>query len=345
MAALSKDKGYGEFLADIKKRIRQAQYAALSAVNKELVGLYWDIGQGIVEKQEKHGWGKSVVETLADDLQKEYSGTKGFSRGNLWCMRNFFLQYRRSQKLAPMVREISWAKNIIVMERCKDELEREFYLKMTKKFGWTKNVLIHQLENRAYEKTMIGQTNFERTVPAKYAHQAALAVKDEYAFDFLGLGEEHLEKELDGALLLQIRSFLAELGSQFCFVGSQYRIEVDGEENFIDLLLYHRQLRCLVAVELKIGKFKPEYSGKMQFYLAALDDTARLAGENNSIGIIICKEKSRTTVEYALRDSRRPMGVATYTITPSLPKELMKCLPSNEEIGKRLGRMDAGRMR
>jgi hypothetical protein len=183
---------------------------------------------------------------------------------------------------------------------------------------------------------MLGQTNFEQALPAKYASQAALAVKDEYTFDFLGLGEEHLEKEMEGALLLRIRKFLAEMGEQFCFVDSQYRLEVDEEEYFIDLLLYHRKLRSLIAIELKVGKFKPEYAGKMQFYLSALDDKVRIEGENPSIGIIICKEKSRTIVEYALRDARKPIGVATYSITSSLPKELAKYLPSSQDIEKKL---------
>ena len=337
MAENIEEKGYAEFLSEIKTRIRQAQYEALKAANTQLVGLYWDIGKRIIEKQEKQGWGKSIVETLAKDLQTEYPGIRGFSARNLWCMRTFFLTYEKNAKLQPLVAEISWAKNIVVMEKCKDDLEREFYIKMTKKFGWTKNVLIHQVENKSYEKTMRGQTNFDKALPAKYANQAVLAVKDEYAFDFLEIGEEHLEREMEGALLLQIRRFLTEMGDRFCFVGSQYRIEVDDEERFIDLLLYHRQLRCLIAVELKTGKFKPEYTGKMGFYLSALDDRVKLADENPSIGLIICKEKNRTTVEYALRDSRRPIGVATYTLTSSLPKKLMKYLPSKEEIEKRLG--------
>ncbi len=334
--ALSEEKGYADFLLDIKNRIRQAQYLALKAVNSELIGLYWDIGKKIVEKQEKSGWGKSVVEVLSRDLQREYPGIKGFSSGNLWRMRNFYVQYGSNQKLAPMVREISWAKNILVMEKCKDDLEREFYIKMTRKFGWTKDVLIHQIENKSYEKHLLNQSNFDKALPAKYTHQANLAVKDEYTFDFLDLGEEHSEKELEGALIARIRDFLAEMGNHFCFVGSQYRMEVDGEEYFVDLLLYHRKLRSLIALELKIGKFKPEYAGKMQFYLSALDDKVKTDEENPSIGIIVCKEKSRTTVEYALRDAHKPIGVATYKITPSLPKELIKYLPSREDIEKRL---------
>jgi predicted nuclease of restriction endonuclease-like (RecB) superfamily len=329
---LTKD-DYRHFLIEIKQRIREAQYSALKAVNKELIGLYWDIGKKIVEKQD---WGKSIVETLAKDLQAEYPSVGGFSSANLWRMRNFYLNYKASEKLAPLVREISWVKNIIIMEKCKDDLEREFYIKMTRKFGWTKDVLIHQIENKSYEKYLLNQTNFDQTVPVKYQNQAKLAVKDEYTFDFLELGEEHSEKEMENALVSRIKNFLSEMGNYFCFVGSQYRMEVDDEEYFIDLLLYHRKLRSLVAIELKVGKFKPEYAGKMQFYLSALDSRIKLDEENASIGIIICKEKRRTTVEYALRDAKKPIGVATYKITQLLPKELMKYLPSKEDIEKRL---------
>lgn len=327
---------YQSFLKDIKERILSAQYEALKAVNKELIALYWDIGKMIVERQEKEGWGKSVVERLSEDLQKEFSGIKGFSAANLWRIRNFYLTYMENEKLAPVVREISWTKNIVIMEKCKDDLEREFYIKMTKKFGWTKNVLIHQVESRAYERFLLNQTNFDQALPEKYRHQAKLAVKDEYTFDFLELGEEHSERELELALINNIRRFLIDMGGYFTFIGNQYRFEVGGEEFFVDLLLYHRKLRCLVAIELKVGEFKPEYAGKMQFYLAVLNDTIRLAEENPSIGIILCKEKNRIVVEYALKDTTQPIGVSIYKITTTLPEELRKYLPSGEEIAKRL---------
>ena len=327
---------YQSFLKDIKETILSAQYEALRAVNKELIALYWDIGSMIVERQEKEGWGKSVVEMLSEDLQKEFSGIKGFSAANLWRMRNIYLTYRENEKLAPLVREISWTKNIVIMEKCKDDLEREFYIKMTKKFGWTKNVLIHQIESQAYERFLLNQTNFDQALPEKYRPQAKLAVKDEYTFDFLELGEEHSERELELALINNIRRFLIEMGGYFTFIGNQYRLEVGGDEFFVDLLLYHRKLRCLVAIELKVGEFKPEYAGKMQFYLAVLNDTIRLAEENPSIGIILCKEKNRIIVEYALKDTTQPIGVSTYKITTTLPEELQKYLPSGEEIAKRL---------
>ncbi len=327
---------YKTFLGEIKERIHKAQYDAFKAVNKELITLYWDIGRSIVAKQDKLGWGKAIVETLAKDLQKEFPGIQGFSSANLWRMRNFYLAYHPNEKLAPLVREISWTKNIIILERCKDDIRREFYLKITKKFGWTKDVLINQLEAGAFERYMANQTNFDKAVPGKYRHQAKLAVKDEYSFDFLEIAEEHSEKELELALLENVRKFLLEMGGYFTFVGNQYRLEIDDQEFSIDLLLYHRQLRCLVAIELKIGAFKPEYAGKMQFYLSALNDRAKLQDENPSIGIILCKGKSRTIVEYALKDTKKPIGVSTYKLTDKLPRELKKYLPAPEEMIKRL---------
>jgi len=328
--------GYKTFLKEIKERIYKAQYDALKTVNKELINLYWDIGRSIVAKQEKLGWGKAIVETLAKDLQKEFPGIQGFSIANLWRMRNFYISYQENEKLAPLVREISWTKNVIIMERCKEDIRREFYIKITKKFGWTKDVLINQLEAGAFERYMANQTNFDKTLPEKYRHQAKLAVKDEYSFDFLELGEEHSEKELELVLRENVRKFLIEMGGYFAFVSSQYRLEIDGQEFFIDLLLYHRQLRCLVAIELKVGAFKPEYAGKMQFYLSALNDIAKLPDENPSIGIILCKDKSRTIVEYALKDTKKPIGVSTYKLTEKLPRELKKYLPSPEEIIERM---------
>jgi len=213
---------YKEFLKLIKERIYKAQYEGLKQVNKELINLYWYIGKKILEKQEILGWGKSVVINLANDLQKEFPGMKGYSSSNLWRMRNFYVDYREAEKLAPLVREISWTNNVIIMEKCKNNQEREFYAGMTKKFGWTKDVLIHQIENQSYEKYLLNQTNFDQTVPEKYRYQAKLAVKDEYTFDFLELGNKHSERELEIVILNNIRKFLIELGGYFTFIGNQY---------------------------------------------------------------------------------------------------------------------------
>jgi predicted nuclease of restriction endonuclease-like (RecB) superfamily len=331
---------YVALLNKLKERIRFAQYDALRAVNKELISLYWDIGKIIINRQNKLGWGKSIVEKLSADLQNEFPGMSGFSPRNIWYMRNFFVLYNKNKKLQPLVAEIAWSHNIVIMENCKNDLEREFYIKMVKKFGWTKNVLIHQIDNKSYEKFLLNQTNFDKSLPEKYRHQAKLSVKDEYTFDFLELGEEHSEHELEIALINNLRRFLIEMGGYFTFIGNQYKIELEGEQLFIDLLLYHRALKCLVAIELKVSEFKPEYIGKMQFYLSILNDKIRLKDENPSIGIIICKKKKRTFVEYALKDATKPIGIATYTTTEKLPESLRKYLPSPDEIAQRLSGFD-----
>ncbi|MCE2717697.1 MAG: YhcG family protein [Dolichospermum sp.] len=327
---------YIHLLMEVKQRIRSAQYEALKAVNREMINLYWDIGQMIFIKQQNYNWGKSVVEQLSKDLQTEFPGISGFSARNIWNMRSFYVTYSQNEKLQPLVAEIGWTHNIVILEKCKDDLEREFYMKMTRKFGWTKNVLIHQIENQTYEKTLLNQTNFDQNISSEIRNQLKLAVKDEYTFDFLELADEHSERQLEQAILAKVKPFLQEMGGIFTFVDSQYRLEVDDEEYFIDILLYHRRLKCLVAIELKIGKFLPEYVGKMQFYLSVLDDKVKLPDENPSIGIILCKSKQRTIVEYALKDSNKPIGVATYQIVSQLPQELKNQLPDPEQVAKLL---------
>jgi predicted nuclease of restriction endonuclease-like (RecB) superfamily len=328
--------GYGSLLGAIKQRIRSAQYEALKAVNQELINLYWDIGRMIVSRQQEKTWGKSVVEQLARDLQTEFPGVSGFSARNIWRMRDFYLTYHANEKLTPLVAEIGWTHNLVIMMKCKDDLEREFYIRMTRKYGWTKAVLTHQIENQTYEKTLLNQTNFSETLPAQFQDQAKLAVRDEYVFDFLELGDQHSERELEQAILARIDTFLRQMGGMFAFLGSQYRLEVGDQEFFIDLLLYHRKLRCLIAIDLKIGRFQPEYVGKMQFYLAVLNDQMRLEEENPSIGIILCKSKDKMIVEYALKDANKPIGVATYQIVSTLPQELQGQLPAPQEIAKLL---------
>ncbi len=331
---------YAVLLAEVKERVRSAQYKALRAVNKELVSLYWDIGRIIVERKMDSKHGQAVAEQLAADLRIEFPGVSGFSRRNIFYMREFYVAYAGLPKVQPLVAQIGWTHNLIILQRCKDTQEREFYIRMTRKFGWTKNVLMHQIENQSYEKTLLGQTNFNKALTPKLRAQAKLAVKDEYTFDFLELGEEHAERELERALVGRIEHFLREMGGLFAFVGSQFRLEVEGKEYFIDLLLYHRRLRSLVAVELKVGEFEPEFVGKMQFYLTSLDRQVREKGENRSIGIILCKEKKRTVVEYALYESSKPIGVATYRIVKRLPKDLKGQLPTPTEIAKLLERED-----
>ena len=328
---------YSAFVREIKELVYRRQYEAMRQVNAELIALYWDIGERIVTRQREMGWGKSVVDDLAQELQTEFPGVQGFSARNLWLMRGFYTEYSASAILQPMVAEISWTKNVVIMQKCKDPQEREFYIRMTRRYGWTKDVLINHIGNQSYEKYLLNQTNFDSTVPEKYRLQAKLAVKDDYNFDFLEMGEQHSEAELEAGLVNNIRAFLTEMGGDYAFIGNQYRMEVDDTDWFIDLLLFHRRLRSLIAIELKVGEFKPEYAGKMQFYLSALDDRLKLEDENPSIGIIICKSKKRTTVEYALRPANAPIGVATYN---NLPENMRTLLPSPKEIADRLKVLD-----
>jgi len=331
-------KDYESFFTEVKEHVYKSQYKALKQVNEELIALYWSIGELIVVKQVAFGWGKSVVETLSNDLQKEFVGVKGFSVSNLWRMKRFYDEYHQNKKLAPMVREIGWSHNILILEKCKDDLEREFYIRMTRKYGWTKNVLIHQIEGKSYERFLLNQTNFDKTLEEKYKHQAKLAVKDSYSFDFLGMSEDYGEREMELELIKNIRSFLMEMGTDFAFIANQYKVSVGDDDFYIDLLLYHRRLKCLVVVELKTTKFKPEHAGQMQFYLTALDEQEKEVDENPSIGIIICRGKNRTVVEYALKRVNAPMGVADYTITEELPNEMQDLLPSSEEIASHLAK-------
>lgn len=327
---------YGPLVDEVKELIHKKQYKVVQLINAETINLYWEIGEEIYRQQEENGWGKSIVQVLSKELQKEFPGAKGYSAANLWRMRNFYLSYRDSEKLAPLVREISWSNNVIIMEKCKDDLQREFYIQMTKRYGWTKRILANFVEAQTYEKYLLNQTNFDLTLPKEHRVQAKLAVKDEYTFDFAELSPEYSEHELEIQLVNNIRAFLIEMGGDFTFIGNQYHLTVGSRDLYIDLLLFHRRLRSLVAIELKIGEFEAEYAGKMQLYLTALDEQIKLVDENPSIGIIICKSKDKTYVEYALKQTNAPIGVATYQLSNSLPENMKEMLPEPEEIVKRL---------
>ena len=334
---------YQSFRDDVLRRIRSTQYEAMRAVNKEMISLYWEIGRQITERQKALGWGKSVVENLSRDIQAEFPGIQGFGVSNLRDMARFYNEYQSNEILQPLVGEISWTKHILILTKCKDTQERRFYILATKRFGWTKDVLMHQIEGKAFENYLLGQSNYDQTLTENVKNQAVLALRDDYSLNFLELSDEHSERDLELSIVRNIRAFLLEFGNDFTFLGNQYRLEVEGHEYFIDLLLYSRQMQSLVAIELKVGEFKPEYKGKMEFYLNVLDDTVKLDHENPSIGIIICKEKNRTIVEYALRHSSSPIGVATYSLSPELPEQYKKLLPSSEDIARRVDNLLASK--
>lgn len=328
---------YVRFLGEIKKRIASARITAYRKLNRELIRLYWDIGKKIIERQEMFGWGKGVVERLSKDLMAEFKGREGFSPNNLWRIRNFYLTYRDNLKLAQLVQEIPWGQTIVIMQRVKEPEAKEYYLKATIQFGWSRNVLIHQVEAEAYKHAKAKKMhNFPKALSPYLAEQADLALKDSYMLDFLDLTEPLQERVMNRSLVVHLKDFITELGLGFCFIGSQYPLRLKNKEYYMDLLFFHRHLRCLVAFELKIGEFKPEYAGKMNFYLNLLDDLVRLPEENPSIGIILCKSRDRIEVEYALRGVRNPIGVAEYKLTKKLPKKLTKSLPTPEMLRKGL---------
>jgi predicted nuclease of restriction endonuclease-like (RecB) superfamily len=329
---------YRVTLAQIKERIRTAQHTALIAVNRELIQLYWDIGKTIVDRQnaDPNSWGKAMVQQLSKDLQTEFNDIRGFSSSNLWRMRNFFLEYQDSEKLAALLREISWTHNIIIMERCKDILQREFYMRVVLKKGWSSRELIRQIDNQTYERTILNQTNFSTTLPGHIRDEATLSVKDEYTFTFLEMGDDHSERQLELAIIRNLPDFLREMGVLFTFVGNQFRIKIKNKELFIDILLFHRKLKCLVAIDLKVGEFKPEYVGKMLFYLSALEEHVCEDYENPPIGIILCKTKNRTVVEYTIKKAISPIGVAQYHTVEELPEDLQHLLPNPDQIERLL---------
>ncbi len=326
---------YKMFLAEVVEHIRQSQYNATQKVNNEIISLYWFIGKMVRNKIDS-GWGNSVVENLSKDIQREYPGISGFGKSNIWNMAKFYSEYSVDENLQPLVGEISWAKHIVILTKCKESLERKFYILATSKFGWTKDLLVNKIELNTYYKFLSGQTNFEQTLPESVRKQAYLAFKDNYFVGYEGLDDEHSEYELENTIIRNITTFLSEFGPDVAFISNQYRLEVDDQEYFVDIMLYHRRLQSLIAVELKIGDFKPEYKGKMEFYLNVINDKVRLPHENPAIGIIICKSKSRTTVDYALRNSSVPIGVATYSLTTQLPENYMSLLPNPQQIADKL---------
>src|SRR3989339_1093169 len=325
---------YIKFLNEIKDKITSARNKAAYYLNKELIKVYFEIGKTIVDKQKQYRWGKSVLEKLAKDLQREFNAKRGYSAQNLWYMRQFYLEYCGNLKLQQLVGEIPWSHNILIFSKIKDKEIREYYLKAAIKYGWTRNVLLNQIKANAYNLYLKNpkQHNFHRALPVHVAEQANEAVKDIYSLDFLGITKPVLERELEQRLIERIKYFILELGVGFAFVGNQHKLVLGKNEYFIDLLFFNRRLKCLVAIELKTGKFEPEYSGKMDFYLNLLNDQAKFEGENPPIGIVLCAEKDKVVVEYALRGVKNPIGISQYHLTAKLPKNLKGILPSGQQL-------------
>lgn len=328
---------YLAFLKEIKNDIRNARVRAVLAANREQISLYWNIGKKIVFRQEKSGWGKSIVDRLSRDLRKEYPGVHGFSSQNLWYMRQFYLEYRDSQNLQRLVGEIPWGQNIEILSKTGSAEEKEYYLRATAEMGWTRNVLLNQIKAGAFGRQTRGKLhNFRSALPAHRAEQADRAIKDVYLLDFLDIAKPVHEREMERRMVSRIRDVLMEMGKGFSFIGNQYKISSPTKDYYIDLLFFNRKINCLVAVELKSGPFEAEYVAKMGLYLGLLNDTVREKHENHPIGLILCAERDHVEVDYALKTTRKPVGVAEYQLTKSVPTALRKYLPDTASLSARI---------
>ncbi len=365
VASVSISDDYRQFIEDLKTRITAARVTAARKVNQELVLLYWDIGRGIIEKQQTLGWGESVVEIVASDLQRAFPNMTGFSARNVWYMRRLYEAYsapefvqltgKKSPHLSArqilqqpaaemetltilqqLAAEIPWGHHMLMLDKLSAPAARLWYLRATAQFGWSRNVLLNQIKAGAYERAVTEKKthNFDLALPEDMAEQADEMLKSTYSLDFLGLTQAVKERELEDRLITRLQAFLLELGYGFCFVGRQHRLILGKKEYFIDLLFYHRFLKCLVAFELKVGPFEPEHAGQMDFYLNLLNDKERGPDDQLSIGIILCAEKDDVEVEYALKSKSNPIGVAAYELQSKLPGDLKGKLPSVKQLAE-----------
>jgi len=324
--------GYDIFLKELKIRIRAARTRAALAVNRELIILYWQIGCDILERQEREGWGAKVVERLARDLRSEFPDMKGFSPRNMLFMRAFAEAYSDEEKVKQLVSQLPWGHVVRLIQKIKSPEEREWYIHKAFEHGWSRDILVMQIDSRLFHRQGKAVSNFADTLPPLQSDLAQQTLKDPYLFDFMGLGNEAQEREVERGLVKHITSFLLELGTGFSFVGRQVHLEVEGEDFFIDLLFYHLKLRCYVVIELKATSFKPEYAGKLNFYLSAVDATMRHENDNPSIGLILCKGRKGLIAEYALKDISKPVGVSEYQLMAAIPENLKGSLPTIEEL-------------
>ena len=320
---------YNGWLVSLKERIRTAQIRAVAAVNTELVLLYWQIGTDILDRQEKQGWGSKVIEALAKDLRKEFPEMKGFSRSNLMYMRAFAQAWPDFPIVQAVLGQLPWYHQIALVEKLKTSPEREWYAKAAIEHGWSRNVLVHHIETRLRDRQGAAPTNFKRSLPAPHSDLAQQALKDPYVFDFMSIAEDAKERALEEGLIQHLQAFMLELGKGFAFVGRQYHLEIGGDDFYLDLLFFNIALNCYVVIDLKAGEFKPEYAGKMQFYVAAIDAEVKLSHHNKTIGLILCKTKKGFMVDYTLRETQAPIGVAAYR---GMPPEIAQALPTIEQL-------------
>jgi predicted nuclease of restriction endonuclease-like (RecB) superfamily len=341
--SLGLNKDYKHFLTDIKNRLQTAQVRAALAANSELIKFYWELGNDLIEKQKNYQWGSHFLEQFSKDMRQEFPEMKGFSKRNLEYMRKFAELYPRIEFAKQPVSQLPWGHIVRLMQKVKDDGERKWYATQTIKNGWSRSVLEMQIESQLYERQAITNkktSNYHEHLPAPQSDLANEILKDPFNFDFLTIQGKAHERAVEDALVSHIRDFLLELGQGFAFVGSQVPLTFGDQEFFVDLLFYHLHLRAFVVIELKATKFKPEHTGQLGFYLAAVDDLLRKEGDNQTIGILLCKSKDKVIAEYALRATKAPIGVSEYVLSKSLPKELKTNLPSVEQLEAELNESD-----
>ena len=330
---------YQPFLKEILTKIQIARYEMLKTVSKQTVTLYWEIGKAVSQKVKQEKWGKSVVEQLSKDLQTEFPGIRGFSASNIWRMKTFFEEYKDNAFLAPLVREVGWVQNKLIFEKCKNDIQREYYLRKTKEMGWSKADLIDKLNKKHFENQSLAQNNFELTVLPELKAQVAWEFVDDYNIELINPDMPISEKEMENAIVTNIVKFLSEMGGSFAFVGRQFKIEFREKEYFIDLLFFNLKLNCYVVFELKAREFEPKDIGQIKWYMELVNNEVKANSHNPTIGIILCKNKDRLMVEYMLSNNQDPLGVATFNRHEELPEKYAKYLPSEEEIIKRLANL------
>lgn len=343
MSALlpSQSPEYEQLLSQLKDQIRQARVRSALAVNRELVLLYWQIGHEILQRQTEQGWGSKVIDRIAQDLRHEFPEMKGFSPRNLHYMRAFAETYTDETILQQVVANLPWGHNVRLMEAVKDPEARLWYAQQAIAHGWSRNILLTQIDNQLYSRQKSAAiTNFERTLPDTQSDLAKDLIKNSYTFDFLTISAEAKEQEVRTQLVDHIRNFLLELGVGFAFVGSDYHLEVGGQDFYIDLLFYHLKLRCFVVIDIKMGDFQPEFSGKMNFYVSAVDDLLRHQDDRPTIGMILCRSKNKAIAEYALRDLQKPIGISTHRTDRELPDPLKPELPTIKQLEDKLNAVD-----
>lgn len=332
---LINDNQYLSVIESIKTEISKAQYSAALQVNKELTLLYYNIGRIINEHK---SWGNKFIDNLARDIKIAYPNSTGYSVRNLKYMAKFAAEYPDEEFVQRAVAQIPWGHNIVLLDKFSDFAVRKWYIEKTQENGWSRNVLVHQIESGLYERQAIAQkiSNFESLLPAPQSELAVQTMKDPYVFDFIPFKEDMVERDIENALVKDVTALLLELGTGFAFLGNQYHLNVGGDDFYIDLLFYNLNLRCYVVIELKTGDFKPEYAGQLNFYLSAVDAELKKDTDNPTIGLLLCKNKNNLVAEYSLKDMSKPMGISEYKISSVLPEELSQQLPSVEDIQKRI---------